>query len=370
MRCAATIRRDAASRVGATARRPRRRLRLVTVLVIAAIVGGCISTRFIYNQLDWFITWQLSGYFDLEKEQSQQLRATVSRQLEWVRVEQLPAYAELLRAIAGEAGTGELTPSRWEAIYAQMIALFDEFLRHVIPDAVAFLSTLSDDQVEYMIEKLQEENEELAREYSGRTPEQRQRRREKAIIKGMQRFTGRLNGDQKALVSSAVASMYDNSEEWLLGRRLWQQDFRRLLLERPPTPEFEARLLEISIDPNYMDAPEYRAKVEANQRIVLGMMADIIVSLDDKQRQRFQDRMNGFADDFDNLAMQAAADRDRQAAPSGPAPLAAAAPAGCASAAGTGSCEMGPAGAILHGNFSRDAVGAAGDIPGPASCRG
>lgn len=329
---AATIRRDAASRVGGAARHPRR-LRLVIVLVIAAIVGGCISTRFIYNQLDWFITWQLSGYFDLEKEQSQQLRATVSRQLEWVRVDQLPAYAELLRAIAREAGTGELTPSRWEAIYAQMIALFDEFLRHVIPDAVTFLSTLSDEQVDYMIDKLQEENEELAREYSGRTPEQRLRRREKAIIKGMQRFTGRLNTDQKALVSSAVASMYDNSEQWLEGRRQWQQDFRSLLLERPPRPEFEARLLAISIDPNYMDAPEYRAKVEANQRIVLGLMADIIVSLDDRQRERFQDRLNGFAEDFDDLAAQATASRRGPAPAAGDAAMLATPPANWPAAA-------------------------------------
>ena len=300
----ATIRRATPGSAGARLTRARRHLAMVVLLIITASAGGCISTRFIYNQLDWIITWQLSGYFDLEKEQSQQLRDTVGRQLEWVRTAQLPAYAELLRAIAREAGTGELTTSRWQAIYDQMIVLFDEFLRHVIPDAVAFLSTLSDDQVDYMVDKLEEENEELAEEYSGRTPEQRQRRREKAIIKGLQRFTGRLNGEQKALVGSTVASMYDNSEEWLQGRRLWQQAFRALLLERPRTAEYEARLLAISIDPNYVDRPEYREQVEANQRIILGLMAEIIVSLDDKQRQRFQDRLNDFAQDFDRLAAE------------------------------------------------------------------
>lgn len=300
----ATIRRATPGSAGARLTRARRHLATVVLLIIAASAGGCISTRFVYNQLDWIITWQLSGYFDLEKEQSQQLRDTVGRQLDWVRTAQLPAYAELLRAIAREAGTGELTTSRWQAIYDQMIVLFDDFLRHVIPDAVAFLSTLSDDQVEYMIDKLEEENEELAEEYSGRTPEQRQRRREKATIKGLQRFTGRLNSEQKALVGSTVASMYDNSEEWLQGRRLWQQAFRALLLERPPRAEFEARLLAISIDPNYVDRPEYRAQVEANQRIVLGLMAEIIVSLDDKQRQRFQGRLNDFAQDFDRLAAE------------------------------------------------------------------
>ena len=98
--------------------------------------------------------------------------------------------------------------------------------------------------------------------------------------------------------------MYDNSEEWLKGRRAWQEDFRALLLERPPQAEFEARLLAISIDPNYVDSPEYRAKVEANQRIVLALMADIIASLDAKQLDRLQRRLNGFARDFDALAAE------------------------------------------------------------------
>lgn len=292
-----------------------RAARLAVLLLIIATAAGCLSTRFIYNQLDWFITWRISAYFDLEKDQSVQLRETVSRSLDWVRTEQLPEYAALLRSIASEAGTGELTPGRWQAIYDQMIELFDEFLRQVIPDAALFLSMLTDEQVEFLIDKLEEENEELREEYSGRTPEERRRRREKAIIKGLQRFTGKLNGEQRAMVTAAVGSMHDNSEQWLEGRRLWQQAFRELLLERPPLPEFEARLLSISIDPNYVDTPEYRAQVEANQRIVLELMAHIIVSLNDKQRERFQRRLHGFARDFDALAAES--DRQETAAISG-----------------------------------------------------
>lgn len=301
----ATIRRITPGAIVGDQRRGRRGFRLLMAALLAVTLAGCISTRFVYNQLDWFITWQISGYFDLEKDQKAQLRETVSRSLDWVRTEQLPAYASLLRAIAAEAGTGQLTASRWQAIYDQMIVIFDDFLRQVIPDAAAFLSTLSDSQVEYLMDKLEEENAELTEEYSGSTPQERQKRRQKAIVKGIQRFTGRLDSDQKATIETSVASMYDNSEEWLEGRRLWQKAFRKLLLERPPKEEFEARLLAISINPNYVDTPEYRAQVEANQRIVLEMMSTIIVSLDDEQQERFQRRMNGFADDFDALAMQA-----------------------------------------------------------------
>lgn len=293
----------AAPRGGA---RPGRVIRLAGLLLLALVLGGCISTRFVFNQLDWVITWRLSSYFSLEEEQEQALRQTVGTSLEWLRTEQLPEYARLLRSIASDAESRQLSAERLGTVFEQFIKLFDTFLRQIMPDVVSFLSSLSDEQVEYLIDKLAEENEELAEEYSGTSAEKRLARREKASIKNFQRFTGRLNDDQRMIITNAVAGMYDNSQEWLVGRRTWQQDFRSLLLERPPGPEFQARLLAISLDPNYMDSSDYRKQVEANQLIVLNLMTDVIASLDDKQMARFTRRISGFARDFDALAAQQA----------------------------------------------------------------
>jgi len=278
--------------------------RLASLLLLATVLGGCISTRFVFNQLDWVITWRLNSYFSLEEEQEELLRETVSSSLDWLRTEQLPVYAELLRSIASDAQARQLDSERLGAVFLRVIELYDAFLQRIMPDVVSFLSSLSDEQVDYLIEKLIEENEELADEYSGTTAEERLLRREKASIKSFQRFTGRLNTDQRLTIKNAVAGMHDNSEQWLTGRRAWQQDFRSLLLERPPGPEFQERLLAMSLDPNYMDSPDYRKQVEANQLIVLNLMADIVASLDDKQMDRFTRRINGFASDFDALASQ------------------------------------------------------------------
>ncbi|MGI9330792.1 MAG: DUF6279 family lipoprotein [Gammaproteobacteria bacterium] len=285
---------------------PGRISRLFGLLLLAIMLGGCISTRFVFNQLDWVITWRLNSYFSLEEEQEKLLRKTVGSSLEWLRTEQLPVYADLLRSIAADAQARQLSTERLGAVFQQVIELYDAFLRQIMPDVVTFLSSLSDEQVEYLIEKLAEENEELDEEYSGRTVKERLARREKAAIKNFQRFTGRLKADQRLIISNSIAGMYDNSEEWLAGRRAWQQDFRRLLLERPPSPVFQARLLSISLDPNYMDSADYRKQVEANQLTVLTLMVDVIASLDDKQMARFTRRINDFAGDFDALAAQQA----------------------------------------------------------------
>ncbi len=280
-----------------------RRARPCAALLCAGLLlGGCLSTRFIFNQLDWFISWRLSSYFSLDDDQERELRAAVSRTLERVRSEQLPRVAMVLRAVEQEVSAGSVTPESMGAHYQALLASWDDFLRMAVPEAADFLSGLRAEQIEVLIDNLEDENEELWDEFAGETPEQRLRRREKAIIKNLQRFSGRLNKAQKALVRYHVSLMHDNAAEWMQGRREWQRRFRALLLERPPPAELRQRLLAMALDPNAVDSPDYRRRVAENRRIVLELMSSLLLSLEDRQRQRFSRRLIGLAEDFEALA--------------------------------------------------------------------
>lgn len=282
----------------------RSRLAIGRALLLAGlllVIGGC-TTRFLYNQLDWFITWRINSYFSLDKEQEERLRDSVERNLEWVRVEKLPQFAELLRAADRDIATREVTAQQFDGHFQNMVGIWDDFLRHVVPDAAAFLSDLSPEQVEILIANLDDENEEFREEFSGDTLEKRLQRREKAIIKNTQRFTGRLNDEQKALIRDYVGRLHDNSEEWLKGRRAWQMEFRKLLLESPPPEIYTERLLAMSLDPNWMDSPTYRERVEENRWLIMELYAELFNGLEEKQAARLSRRLNRFADDFDGIA--------------------------------------------------------------------
>ncbi|MDJ0929449.1 MAG: DUF6279 family lipoprotein [Gammaproteobacteria bacterium] len=278
--------------------------RALLLVALLLVVTGC-TTRFLYNQLDWFITWRINSYFSLDKEQEERLRESVERNLEWVRVEKLPQFAELLRAADRDIATREVTSQQFDVHFQDMVGLWDDFLRHVVPDAAAFLSDLSPEQVEILIANLDDENEEFREEYSGDTLEKRLKRREKAIIKNTQRFTGRLNDEQKVLIRDYVSRLHDNSEEWLKGRRAWQLEFRELLLESPPQEQYAERLLAMSLDPNWMDSPDYRERVEENRWLMMELYAELFNGLEDKQAARLSRRLNRFADDFDGIAADA-----------------------------------------------------------------
>lgn len=276
-------------------------------LCLAGLLGGCISTKFIYNQLDWLIVWYLDDFFTLNDEQEAELRRMVTRNLDWVRRAQLPAYAALLRAVEADAGAGRLDADTLELRYQAMLGLWDEFLRHVTPDAVAFLRGLDDQQVGDFIANVDEHNEELWEDFAGESPAERRERREKTAIRGLQRFTGRLSGEQKDLVRRYTDRMYDNSGEWLEGRRDWQQRFHDLVRERPPAAAFTARLQDLLLNPNAADSPAYRRQTEANRRLGFEMVAAVIGQLSERQARRFSQRMLGYAEDFERLASQPAA---------------------------------------------------------------
>jgi hypothetical protein len=272
------------------------------VLLLCIFLAGCSATRVVYNQLDWILVWKISGYFTLEDEQEDRLEEMVDRNIEWHRRDQLPKYAQLLRDIELDASSGVLTVDQMEGYYGRFIIVWDEFIVQTMPDVTAFFMMLNQEQIDEFIDNLDESNQELWEEYAGKTPEDRRKSRQEGAIKGLERVFGRLSGEQKELVRSYQLGLHDVSHEWMDGRRQWQEDFRNLVIERPPEPEFNDRMARLMLEPNHMDSPEYRRLVDENRRIMMSMMAALSAELTDKQRKRFSKRLNKLIQNFEILA--------------------------------------------------------------------
>jgi hypothetical protein len=273
------------------------------VIILCTLLTGCSATRLLYNQLDWGIVWYLNGFFSLDGEQKDALRESVERNLQWHRDTQLPQYAELARALEQDI-TGPVTVDLLEARNDEIIAFWDAFVLHTVPDVAAFFLLLNQEQLDEFLANLEEENSELWDEYAGETPEERIERRDRSAIKGIRRIVGPLDEEQKVLIRSHLSKMNDVADEWMVGRRLWQEAFVKLIKTRPVEPEFSERLVDLMLDPNQFDSSEYRAKVEENFQITLQMLAELINDMNDQQRARLSGRLRQFAADFDWLSVQ------------------------------------------------------------------
>jgi len=274
------------------------------VLFLCVFLAGCSATRIVYNKLDWILVWYISDFFTLDDAQQDHLETVVEHNLEWHRRDQLPKYAQLLREIERDFSADVVTLEMLERYHVRFMVLWDEFIVQITPDMTSFFRTLSQEQVDEFIANLEESNQELWEEYAGKTPEERLERRQKSTIKGIERFFGRLSDEQQELIHSYQASLHDVSLDWMASRRQWQQDFRDLIVERPPEPEFSDQMMRLMLEPNSDDSPEYRRRVEENRQTIMAMMVALSADLTDKQRKRFSKNLKKNSRNFEILVGQ------------------------------------------------------------------
>jgi len=271
------------------------------LLLLCLLVASC-SSRFFYERVDWFVVWKVDSYVNLSGEQKDALQTDVQAYLDDVRVNEMPLAAAMLREVARKVDAKEMNAAAIDASYDESMLLFEEVALGVIPVSQRFLMGLNEDQIDELLGNFTEANDEMYEEYSGRTPEEREKNRNKSSVKSIEEFTGRLSADQKAMLKERLATMADSSEQWIDYQRQWQERFRTLISSRPPEAEYTAQLTELFIYPRSFHSPEYRAKVEGNRQIFNVMMDDLLQSLTDKQRKRVVSKLTEYAETLDRLA--------------------------------------------------------------------
>jgi hypothetical protein len=270
--------------------------RLAGLVTLCLLVTGC-TAGFVYDRLDWVVSWYVNGLVSLDEPQERQLRDIVRRTLTWHRDTQVPRYVDLLERLDRETDA-PVTPEYLESRYQEMVGFLDDFTRHVVPEAAPLLRTLDAGQIAELGENLAEDNEEMWEEFAGADPDRRRKRRERSAVRAIQRFTGTLSGAQKALVAERIAGMADVSEQWMERRRNWQESFLGLLRNPPPGAGFETALRDLALEPDRFDTREYRGKVEANRAVVMTMMAEITNGLSDRQRDHLGRKFTEYAADL------------------------------------------------------------------------
>ena len=277
--------------------------RIWLVLLVVLLLSGC-STRFFYDRIDWFVVWRVGGYVTLTKEQKVALKTDVQEHLDYVRVNQVPEAAATLTSIARDVESGGVTADMIESRYQQILARYDEFMLGIVPLSMRFLQSLSDEQVTELFENLEEINAEMYDEYSGRTPEEREKNRNESAIKSTEEWTGRLSEPQRLILTDALARMDDASEQWIDYQREWQARFRTLIETRPPDDEYRRELTDLFVYPRNFHSPEYRQRVDGNRGILNDALAELVTGLTDKQRGRMVDKLEGYASDLSRLAAE------------------------------------------------------------------
>lgn len=279
------------------------RWRWALVALLAAALGGC-GIGLVYPRLDTLGTWYVEGLVSLDDTQSTELERMLKARLDWHRDSELVRYATFLRGMSDsvqrrtDAGT-------WREAARQAEVFWRDLGAGLAPVAVALGPTLTDEQVDELLRSLAEQDDEEWEEYADRTPQQRIERRQKSWRRGIERYTGRLDASQRALVNARAAASGSAIPEWREYRRAWREELAATLRVRGDAAQFEPRITRLFAHPDDWWTPGYRAALERRRGDLIDLLVELDATLSARQRAAAGREFTSLAAELEALSKQA-----------------------------------------------------------------
>ncbi|MCB1682845.1 MAG: DUF6279 family lipoprotein [Pseudomonadales bacterium] len=278
--------------------------RILICTAVLLLAGGC-SVKSVYNNADRLARWSVSDYLDMDRAQRDYFDQEFAVFMHWHRTTQLPAYAGTLEAL--EAVTRDGTDSaEIQALFDDMFGWWEAIEQQGLPMVTELMLSLSDAQLARLPEKLAADNEELGEDEAGRSLEEIQEHWWREYTDGFSRFSGKLNSTQKAHVAAQSVHYIPQMALWTDYRRRWQADLLDLLRNEREDPEKFAAAFEAltKLRRSYYGA-ELTAVFAANERLARDVGVWLINNLNEKQKERFSERLLEYAGLFRELVAEA-----------------------------------------------------------------
>ena len=256
--------------------------KIFIVLVFSTLPACSVVGGLWYERIDQIIANQFLEYASFTSEQEKYVRQATLKFKSWNIKNELPKYKELISQFRFLDNT--TTFDDIDDIYQQGMLLGNNTRDYFLPQIVEFCKTITNKQVDEMAtyfdelmkeRKLELENDED--DFQGSLTKS---------FKRFFRFMGvKLNNDQINTIRILSSGIEDTREQSISERIQWNQEFIAILNLRQ-NENFE----EIFINHiNSLDSENPNTRMLINQ-----ITAEIIASLDEKQRRKFQKRLGRF----------------------------------------------------------------------------
>jgi len=266
--------------------------KIIVVLVFFSLSACSVVGGLWYERIDQLIANQFLEYASFTNAQEKYVQQAALEFKYWNIKNELPKYKKLLSQFRLLKKT--TTVDDIDDIYQQGIMLGNNSRDFLVPRIVEFCKAITNKQVEEMAiyfdelmkeRKLELENEEGVFQDS--------------LAKSFKRFFRlmgvKLNNEQINTVQILSSGIEDTREQLISERIEWNQQFITILSLRQNL-NFE----EIFIDHiNSLDSENPNTRILINQ-----ITAEIIASLDEKQRGKFQKRLGRFEASIDQIIQE------------------------------------------------------------------
>ena len=263
--------------------------KVIIVMVVFNLSACSVVGGMWYARIDQFIANQFLESANFSTTQENYIRKATQEFKYWNIKNELPEYKKLLlrfRLLDSETRVGEI-----DEIYKKGDVLGNRSRNFFVPYLVELCKTLTNKQIEEIeihFDGLMEEK----RFELGNETKNYQAALEKSFVRFFRLLGVKLNDEQKNTVRLLSSGLEDTRYELINDRIKWNQQFVAILDLR------QKKIFEESLT----DHINSLSSEDKNTRTVINQItAEIIASLDEKQRARFQKRLGMFVTSIDQI---------------------------------------------------------------------
>ena len=266
--------------------------KIIIVLVFSTLSACSVVGGLWYERIDQLIANQFLEYASFTNDQEKYVRQATLEFKYWNIKNELPKYKKLLSQFKALDNT--TTFDDIDDIYQQGMLLGNNTRDFFLPQIVEFCKTITNKQVEEMATYFDELMKERKLELENDEDDFQD-----SLAKSFKRFFRfmgvKLNNEQINTIRTLSSGIEDSREQLISERIQWNQQFIAVLNLRQ-NKNFE----EIFINHiNSLDSENPNTRTLINQ-----ITAEVIASLDEKQRRKFQKRLGRFEASIDQIIQE------------------------------------------------------------------
>ena len=263
--------------------------KIIVILVFLTLPACSVVGGLWYERIDQLIANQFLEYASFTNDQEKYVRQATLEFKYWNIKNELPKYKKLIAQF--RSLDNATTEDDIDDIYQQGMILANNTREFFLPQIVEFCKTITNEQVEEMAtyfddlmkeRKLELENDEDDLQGS--------------LIKSFKRFFRfmgvKLSNEQINTIQTLSSGIEDKREQLISERIQWNQQFIAIL-ELRQNENFEERFISHI---NSLDSEDPKTRIMINK-----ITAEIIASLSEKQRGKFQKRLGRFESSIDQI---------------------------------------------------------------------
>ena len=263
--------------------------KVIIVMVVFNLSACSVVGGLWYERIDQFIANQFLESANFSNTQENYIRKATQEFKYWNIKNELPEYKKLLlrfRLLDSETRIGDI-----DEIYKKGVVLGNRSRNFFVPYLAELCKTLTNKQIEEIeihFDGLMEER----RFKLGNETKNYQAALEKSFVRFFRLLRVKLNDEQKNTVRLLSSELEDTRYQLINDRIKWNQQFVTILVLRQEK-DFEQILTDHI---HSLSSEDKNTRTAINQ-----ITAEILASLDEKQRARFQKRLGVFITSIDQI---------------------------------------------------------------------